>query len=124
MVQIAKRRFLGTSPSRGSVFVEAGDEIPSDLDPVDPNLIVEAGSVEVQQGPSDEGESDPDGVDLSGFDDLKTISQITAWVDMATSDPERAARARHALQAEQDGGQRRGLVEELTAVLTAIEGEG
>lgn len=118
MAKIAQRRFQVEDGPRARFF-DPGDEVPDEYEGrYDPKLVGDSLPVDGEQ----EQEVDPSGgsVELSPeeiteFEGLKTIEQITTWVGMGG--PNTEARARWALEAEQAAGQRKGLIEALEATL-------
>lgn len=118
MAKIAQRRFHVEDGLRARHF-EPGDEVPDEFEGrYDPKLVGDSLPVDDQE----EQEVDPSGgsdglspEEIEEFDGLKTIEQITTWVGMGG--PNLEARARHALAAEQAGGQRKGLIEALETTL-------
>lgn len=120
MVMIAKRRFHVEDGQKARHF-EVGDEVPAEFEGrYDPVLVDEVQGVAVERSdPEGSAGVEGDGSDglspeaLAEFEQLRTIEQITTWVQMGG--PEAVSRARHARAVEQEGGQRKGLLEALDA---------
>lgn len=126
MAKVALRKFHVEDGQRARHF-EVGDEVPDEFEGrYDPKLVQDSVPVEAA-GPSGEpgGAGSDDGGELSSderaeLEQLKTIEQISTWVDMGG--PNKVVRARVAYEAEMNGGQRKGLLEALEAVLAEAEG--
>lgn len=128
MAKIANRRFQVEDGQKARIF-EVGEEVPDEyVDRYDPKLVDEGAAVSADPNPEGSGGAGSAGggelpADLvEEFEGLKTIEQITTWVRMGGPDARKRAGYALAVETGEGGGQRKGLIEALDAVLAGDEG--